>query len=219
MFYLIELLRYLYTEDLIMQKISIFPTNIWKFSINDSKRVNAEILEYIQSLKDDPESVFSSKSKSKWHTTRALHKREQLAEVNQFVIDSCRSVLEATKVKNGDSLVITGAWGNISGPGSSHHKHTHPNNYLSCVYYVATDKGCNTINFYDPREQVGLIRPSVSENTIDNTEDISLEVYSGDLVIFPHWLRHNVSTNVSNAERVSIAFNLMLIQCLPRCGS
>ena len=192
-----------------MQKISIFPTNIWKFSIDESERVNKGLLEYIQSLKSDPDSVTSGKSQSKWHTTRRLHDRSQMSEVNQFVIESCKSVLEATNVQNGDNLVITGAWGNISGPGSNHHKHTHPNNYLSCVYYVATAEGCNTINFYDPREQVGLIRPSVSEKTIDNAEDISLMVSPGDLVIFPHWLRHNVSTNTSQVERVSIAFNLM----------
>lgn len=192
-----------------MNKISIFPTNIWKFSIPDSEKVNTPLLEYIQSLKHESETVISSKNLSKWHTTRSLHKRKELDEVNKFIINSCKSVLDITKVKNKDGIIITGAWGNISGPGSNHHKHTHPNNYLSCVYYVSTSTGCNTINFYDPREQVGLIRPNVYEKTIDNAEDISLTVDSGDLVIFPHWLRHNVSANTSTVERVSIAYNIM----------
>lgn len=192
-----------------MQKISIFPTNLWKFSIPDQERVNKNLLQYMQSLKSDPESVFSGKSSNKWHTTRSLHKRQELSEVNQFVVNSCKDVLSATRIENKDSLIITGAWGNISGPGSSHHKHTHPNNYLSCVYYVATGEGCNTINFYDPREQIGLIRPEVLERTIDNAEDISLQVEPGDLVVFPHWLRHNVSPNTGEIERVSIAYNLM----------
>ena len=192
-----------------MEKVSIFPTSLWKFSITEPERVNEGLAKYIQSLKGDDESSISSLDPVKWHTTRMLHRKDKMQELNRFVVDSCRQVLQATKIENGENLVVTGAWGNVSGPGSSHHKHTHPNNYLSCVYYVATTAGCNTINFYDPREQVGLIRPKASERTIDNSSEAILVVKPGDLVVFPHWLRHNVSPNTSEVERISIAYNLM----------
>ena len=70
-----------------MQKISIFPTNIWKFSIDESERVNKGLLEYIQSLKSDPDSVTSGKSQSKWHTTRRLHDRSQMSELTSLLLN------------------------------------------------------------------------------------------------------------------------------------
>ncbi|MGH8628692.1 MAG: putative 2OG-Fe(II) oxygenase [Gammaproteobacteria bacterium] len=39
----------------------------------------------------------------------------------------------------------TGCWANVNGIGASHGVHTHPNNFLSGVYYVQTQAGADTI--------------------------------------------------------------------------
>jgi hypothetical protein len=50
--------------------------------------------------------------------------------------------------------------------------HQHPNNFLSGVYYVRTHPGADTINFHDPRNQSGIIRPPVVELTAENIDQV-----------------------------------------------
>jgi uncharacterized protein (TIGR02466 family) len=94
-------------------------------------------------------------------------------------------------------------------PGASHKLHSHPNNFLSGVYYVRTGEGADTINFHDPRSQASVIRPPVVELTGENTDQVVVRVSDGMLLLFPSWLEHSVDANRSDKERISISFNLM----------
>lgn len=104
---------------------------------------------------------------------------------------------------------ITAFWANVSARGARHHIHSHPNNFLSGVYYVVTKKGADTINFHDPRIQTGMIRPPVTELTAENADQVVVEVKAGTILLFPSWLQHSVDANQSDGERVSVSFNIM----------
>jgi ectoine hydroxylase-related dioxygenase (phytanoyl-CoA dioxygenase family) len=52
--------------------------------------------------------------------------------------------------------------------------------------------------------------PPVAEGNRFNGNTITMDVDAGRVIIFPAWLRHSVPANRSNAERISIAFNLMV---------
>jgi uncharacterized protein (TIGR02466 family) len=93
--------------------------------------------------------------------------------------------------------------------GAEHRLHSHPNNYLSGVYYVRTQPGADTINFHDPRPQTGVIRPPVTALTVENTDQVVVRVADGTLLLFPSYLAHSVAASTGAGERVSISFNLM----------
>ena len=61
----------------------------------------------------------------------------------------------------------------MSTTGAGHRMHSHPNNFLSGVYYVQTHEGADSINFHDPRPQTGIIRPPVTGLTAENTDQVS----------------------------------------------
>ena len=98
---------------------------------------------------------------------------------------------------------------NVLAPGKEHRAHSHPNNFLSGVYYVKTRVGADTVNFHDPRPQTRIIRPPVTELTADNTDQVVVKVKDGTLLLFPAWLEHSVDENRSVEERISVSFNLM----------
>jgi Putative 2OG-Fe(II) oxygenase len=104
---------------------------------------------------------------------------------------------------------ITGCWINLLDPGATHVMHSHPNNFLSGVYYLRTQSGADTINFHDPRPQTTVIRPPVTDLTAYNTDQVVLPVSEGTLLVFPAWLPHSVSANTSELARVSVSFNVM----------
>ncbi|MGH7391302.1 MAG: 2OG-Fe(II) oxygenase family protein, partial [Candidatus Rokuibacteriota bacterium] len=118
------------------------------------------------------------------------------------------SVLDFLKIGSG-VLEITGCWANVGAPGAPHRMHTHPNNFLSGVYYLQVDDGGNTINFHDPRPQTAVLRPPVTELTAYNTDQVVVPVTPGTLILFPAWLAHSVDPNRSDRERISVSFNLM----------
>ncbi len=117
-------------------------------------------------------------------------------------------MLQFLKIRTA-AIEITGCWANLYAPGASHRAHSHPNNYLSAVYYVRTWPGADTINFHDPRRQTGVIRPPVVELTAENTDQVVIKVREGTLLMFPSYLEHSVDANTSDAERVSVSFNVM----------
>ncbi len=106
---------------------------------------------------------------------------------------AAEAVLDFLKIGSG-ALEITGCWANVSSPGAHHRMHTHPNNFLSGVYYVRVANGTDTINSHDPMPQAAIIRPAVTRLT---------------LILFPAWLPHSVDTSRSDRKRISVSFNLM----------
>ena len=54
-----------------------------------------------------------------------------------------------------------------------------------------------------------MIKPSVTELTADNTDQVVVSVNDGTLLVFPSWLSHSVDTNRSNQTRISVSFNIM----------
>ena len=108
-----------------------------------------------------------------------------------------------------DAIEITGCWANVLARGAAHRAHSHPNNFLSGVYYIRTNSGTDTINFHDPRNQTGIIRPAVFELTAENSDQVVVRVQNGTLLIFPSYLQHSVDPNMSAEERISISFNIM----------
>ena len=77
------------------------------------------------------------------------------------------------------------------------------------MYYVRTHPGTATLNFHDPRNQAGVIRPLVLELTAENTDQVVVRVKNGTLLVFPSYLQHSVDANMSEEERISISFNVM----------
>ena len=100
-------------------------------------------------------------------------------------------------------------WSNILKPGDMHRPHTHSNNLISGVFYVESDANAN-IQFYDPRPQAGVIFPDVKKVSDTNSSVWFFPSITNRMILFPSWLQHNVPTNTSNKDRISIAFNVMI---------
>ena len=143
-----------------------------------------------------------------WQSAHGLHRVAELAALMSNIQRAVESVLAFLRIGPG-ALEVTGCWANVNAPGAPHRMHTHPNNFLSGVYYVHVTDGADTINFHDPRPQTAIIRPPVTELTAYNTDQVVLQVATGSLILFPAWLPHSVDANRSDRERISVSFNLM----------
>jgi len=186
---------------------SLFPTLVWKIRIRAALRaaIDTRVLDVLRALRQGQPEL---KPGEAWQSGHALQGREELRELCECVRSAAASVLRFLKIGD-EAIDITGCWANLYAPGAAHRAHSHPNNYLSAVYYVRTSPGADSINFHDPRSQTGIIRPAVTELTAANTDQVVVRVNNGTLLVFPSYLQHSVDANASAESRISVSFNLM----------
>ncbi|MGH7949292.1 MAG: 2OG-Fe(II) oxygenase family protein [Candidatus Binataceae bacterium] len=185
----------------------MFPTLVWKISVAPELRttIDAKITASLGRLRRDWPSLEPGQG---WQSEQTLHEREEFQELVSCVSDATKSILRFLRIGE-EAFEITGCWATVLAKGAMHKSHSHPNNFLSGVYYVRTHPGADTINFHDPRSQTRVIRPPVIELTAENTDQVVVSVANGTLLMFPSYLEHSVDTNMSEEERISISFNVM----------
>lgn len=187
--------------------IPMFPTFVWKIQLKAELRdaIEAKILAALENMRRGSPALGTGQG---WQSEQTLHERDEFKDLVSRVGDAAGSTLRFLRIGN-DAIEITGCWATVLARGASHKAHRHPNNFLSGVYYVRTHPGADTINFHDPRNQAGVIRPPVLELTSANTDQVVVRVSNGTLLLFPSYLEHSVDANTSGEERISISFNLM----------
>ena len=187
--------------------LRMFPTFVWKAELRPDlyEPINASVLRSLGKIGAPLADLEPGES---WQSDQGLHELDQFREVVDFVNEAAESALDYLRIGHA-GFKVTGCWANVNAPGAGHRAHSHPNNYLSGVYYLRTHPDANTINFLDPRPQAGIIRPPVTALTAENTEQVVVRVQDGTLLMFPAWLEHSVDPNRSGRTRVSMGFNIM----------
>ncbi len=185
----------------------MFPTLVWKVQLKAAvhEPMDANILATLERMRRDGPALALGQG---WQSPHTLHEREEFRDLVACVNKAAASVLRFLRIGD-DAFEMTGCWANVLAEGAVHKAHSHPNNFLSGVYYVRTHAGAETINFHDPRSQASIIRPPVEELTAENTDQVVVRVTNGTLLIFPAYLQHSVDQNMSEKERLSISFNMM----------
>lgn len=187
--------------------LSLFPTFVWKIQLTSEfcERVNGKIREALNNIHPRLADMAPGAA---WQSDYDLHQLKEFSELMSCIHSTTQTILRFLKVGY-DAVEVTGCWATVNAPGAGHPLHSHPNNFLSGVYYVQTQPGAETINFHDLRPQTGIIRPPVTELTAQNTDQVVVQVRNGTLLVFPSYLPHSVAPNESHEVRISISFNLM----------
>ena len=102
-------------------------------------------------------------------------------------------------------LYVTQSWTNNTLRGQYHHKHAHPNSFISGVLYLNADSEYDKIFFH--KDKYAQLDVSVKEWNLSNSESWWFEVATGKLIMFPSSLTHSVSSVETERTRVSLAFN------------
>ena len=187
-----------------MKKINVLPQTFYQFKCDESL-VN-EVLphvkeeEYVIQCYGDP----TSNSKS---INYSLHKEERYNTLINWINKCINEVKEDLKFQC-EKFTITQCWLNSAEYGQSHHKHLHPNSFLSGIFYV-NDSDSNTIffgdNSWNHRKDIIKITPMENPDLEIIHEESSVK---GKLIVFPSNILHSVlpSCSFSNT-RYTLSFN------------
>jgi len=197
---------------------SLFPTLIYQARLQaaDWRAFNRRLLRECQQLQHDDEAgrrwsaknypggYTSYNSASRMHQlspTFATLERKLQRHVNAYA-----RALEFDLT--GRSLSMTDCWVNIMPNGVVHGLHLHPLSTISGTYYVQTPKGTPGLKFEDPRlDRFMAAPPRRADCSPQHRPWVIVPAEAGKLVLFESWLRHEVSPNRLQSERISISFN------------
>jgi uncharacterized protein (TIGR02466 family) len=96
-------------------------------------------------------------------------------------------------------------WFNVNEKYDYNHTHNHPGSYISAVLYVKAPDNCGQIVFERPDPFHDWIHESIPMD--NNVAKIFQQPRDKMLLIFPAYIRHYVEMNMSDSQRISIAFN------------
>ena len=106
------------------------------------------------------------------------------------------------------------SWANVNRRGDYNIVHTHPNCMFSGVYYVTPGNPDpevphgGLLELLDPREAANYIQVA---NTVLDARHF-YENKPGRMLLWPSWVKHMVHPYVGEGERISIAFNVNVVE-------
>lgn len=177
---------------------NLFPTAVAKFELG--REFSPEELAFVD------EQPMHANMGNTTSDDRYVLRHDTMANLKAFAELSVAEYLKSIYApKHEVSLRFTQSWLNFTKPGQWHHKHAHPNSFVSGVLYLKAARERDKIYFYrDGYKQISL--PTDNWN-LYNSESWWFEVNAGDLMLFPSSLTHMVETVQGDDTRVSLAFN------------
>jgi len=177
---------------------NLFPTSVSFFELG--REFSDEENDFLLNLEQKPNDGNTTSKE------RKLLDDSKLASLREFVDASVASYFkEIYSPKHEVNLRITQSWVNYTKPGQWHHKHAHPNSFVSGVLYIKANKETDRIQFY--KESYQQIKLPVDQFNLSNSDSWWLPIGTGQLILFPSSLTHMVPTLQGDDQRVSMSFN------------
>lgn len=187
-----------------MQLISLFPTAVGIYQLD--RALTKSETNFIQKFE---------RRKNTGNLTSVdnyVFNNKQLKSLHKFCLESANNFFhELWKPKKELNLYITQSWVNYTAKGQFHHKHAHPNSFISGVFYVNANEQTDKIHFFsDNKHHINQIRVFPTEYNPFNSESWWLSAGTGKLVLFPSSLEHMVEAVTTEEERISLSFNTFI---------
>ena len=180
---------------------NLFPTPVGFYELD--KPITDKELQFIKDLET------RSNDGNTTSVDSYIFKSKEMKRIAEFV-DKCvqEYFQEVYAPKHKVKPYVTQSWANYTNKGQYHHKHNHPNSFISGVFYVAAMPSRDRIYFYKDGYQ--QMKVSTDNWNHWNSESWWYEVAAGKVVLFPSNLTHMVETVKTKDTRISIAFNTFL---------
>lgn len=180
--------------------MDLFPTPL--FIANVNQPLNQRYKEYLLNA-SKIQNMGNTRSEDGYVLNQPI-----FGELKQWIMQNIKEYIVTVYGNSDLDVYITQSWANYTEPNEFHHKHSHPNSFISGVFYISAIKGEDMIRFFRDRVSLFDIQSTVKNNY--NSGDVCILVETGDLVLFPSSFQHEVPQTISKETRISIAFNTFI---------
>jgi uncharacterized protein (TIGR02466 family) len=195
-----------------MSTIDLFPIKIYKNFYEEAELLKETLFSKLDSIKD-----LSSKNNNvfmregtlcSYHTASDLHLKfpNETKSVVNFVEEAAKDYWKELNYCEQLEPFVFQLWANWTPNGGYIDSHLHGNMPFTGVLYVDASPEQGNIFLENPLEMILMTQP-ISSNT-QYPIGQELEVNTGDLIMFPGFLRHSVKVNSSKKPRLILGFNI-----------
>jgi uncharacterized protein (TIGR02466 family) len=189
-------------------RVTIFQADIFARSDVGTEAQRKDILNQISKIKNEPAVGHSNPGcwRSYYKYTDVEWLAQEVADISgelaQHYSETDPTFDNVNKHKK--KVFDINYWTNVNQPGSRNTMHTHFISHFTAVYYLqGTDTG--SLRIMNPANMLNCYRPGGPF-----VRDFYFTPKDGDLIIFPSWIPHEVDVNLSNRERINIAFDISI---------
>lgn len=199
-----------------MKEMRLFYTPVWQTNIAENEAdwptLRAAMLACIANLVSEQKGVQRTNFGG-WQSDDDLYKYREFGWLTQRIMALANDVAPHFSSKaNFDDGIL---WANVNRRGDFNAMHTHPDAILSgCIYLKVDSPEQGAIQFLDAREGSPTAHwrcyTRLNDATPLTEQAVTVTPREGDILFFPGWLKHWVTPNLTDEERVSVAFNIRM---------
>jgi uncharacterized protein (TIGR02466 family) len=195
----------------------LFPTPFLKFRLGrDLTKEEREFIFNSPIRVNDYSALNSFNNSNSISTEDSIVERKELTEIKKFIDECLAKYVEIVyDPVTPFQLKITQSWLTRTKKHQSHPMHAHSNSIVSGVFYVKADNEDERIIIHNPKghSSVGDLRLSIPCKNINAFNSLAwgMPVKTGDLILFPSLIVHEVEPVEGNEERISLPFNTFVV--------
>ena len=188
---------------------NLFSVPIHYLSINDFDLKKQELIDYAYNLRDSDERGRTASNRGGYQSLAFPVKGGDVLQ------DLLINIMSNIPSFNNNVDVVCDSWVNINPPLSFNVKHCHPNCDIAGVLWIKIPENSGDIVFHSPYNYISYNEMICYTREFQEKgkyfHDYKFPAREGNLLLFPAHLEHKVGDNNSDEDRISVSFNLKLI--------
>lgn len=197
----------------------LFPTPIWQYILEDCDELNDRLIQDIDGF-DWPGYMVEQgldlgddlNSRSEDMFIPINRAPGLMIVLNQALAFAAEAADQYGWDLEQHKLQIEQFWVNLNKPHGYNMQHNHAPNHISGVYYVQVPAQSGDIKFFDDRKLRDVCEPGAVRDSALAYSSYTFRPSAGLMFLFPGWLDHLVGQNKSEQDRISISFNIDLVE-------
>lgn len=189
--------------------LNLFSLPIYKVNILDqidTGNLEEKLQSEFARSSSGPSSLEKNGGVSTYDTNCNLHLEEYTKTISNIVLQHARLYWKVLDVDTRLEPRIDQCWSNIHYNNGITIEHSHSLYPIVATLYVKSEKNSGNLVLINPMEYSLTHIPYGVP--IENKTETSINVSTGDLVLFPGWVRHKTEENLSNQPRIVLSFNI-----------
>lgn len=194
------------------QSLKLFPISIYKNFYSNIDNLRENLFSKLDTIFEETEknnnAFMRQGTLCSYHTASNLHNEyyNETQEVVKFVEECSKEFWKESGYYAGLEPFVFQMWANKTPRGGYIDSHLHGNMPFTAVLYVDASPEQGNLIVENPLEMILMTQPIGPNIKYPLGEEIS--VSSGDLIIFPGYLRHSVKPNNTDRPRLILGFNI-----------
>lgn len=188
----------------------LFPSLVSLIKCENFSDIQSDLISWIYNYQQKDEGRVLS-NMGGWQSSKNPLEERSFDRYKSYIKDHINEICNDTL---NAEVILDNLWININKKNDFNWNHIHPQSHLSGVFWVKCPKNSGTLvfdspnNFSDHRIYQAMKKNYSTKFYMHEVSNFQPE--EGSLILFPPNLRHGVTPNLSNEDRISIAFNLQL---------